>query len=81
MAIAVPAIVVSYNDLISVQNSLDSLFALQNASTGQLPYAGQPFSGLGIYSATYHSYTLIGVSDFYLYSVRDRPHLRAATAS
>ncbi|KAJ9644682.1 hypothetical protein H2199_003645 [Coniosporium tulheliwenetii] len=68
MAIAVPAIVVSYNDLISVQNSLDSLFALQNASTGQLPYAGRPFSELGIYSATYHLYTLIGVSDFYLYS-------------
>lgn len=67
MAIAVPAIVVSTNDLISVQNSLNSLFDLQNTTTGQLPYAGRPF--FLIYSATYHLYTLIGVADYYLYSV------------
>lgn len=67
MAIAVPAIVVSTNDLISVRNSLDSLFALQNTTTGQLPYAGRGF--FPIYSATYHLYTLIGVADYYLYSV------------
>jgi len=65
MAIAVPGIVVSYNDLISVQNALNSLFAIQNTTTGQLPYAGRPF--FYVYSATYHLYTLIGVADYYLY--------------
>lgn len=65
MAIAVPAIVVSYDDLISVANSLDSLFAIQN-QTGRLPYAGDPFPDS--VSFTYHLYTLIGVSDYYLYS-------------
>ncbi|KAI6862019.1 bacterial alpha-L-rhamnosidase domain-containing protein [Hortaea werneckii] len=66
MAIAVPALVVSTNDLISVTNSLDSLFGLQNATTGQLPYAGVGFRQT--FSATYHLYTLIGVADHYLYS-------------
>ncbi|KAL2355302.1 bacterial alpha-L-rhamnosidase domain-containing protein [Cryomyces antarcticus] len=66
MSIAVPGIVVSTNDLISVRNSLDSLFLHQNKTTGQLPYAGVPFPS--IYSATYHLYTLIGVADYYQYS-------------
>ncbi|KAK3619424.1 hypothetical protein LTR56_024050 [Elasticomyces elasticus] len=61
-----PAIVVSTNDLISIANSLDSLFAVQNSTTGQLPYAGLPFPA--IYSATCHLYSLIGVADYYLYS-------------
>jgi hypothetical protein len=67
MSIAVPGIAVSTNDLISIRNSLDSLFNVQNTSTGQLPYAGVPFPS--ILSFTYHLYTLIGVADFYLYSV------------
>ena len=65
MHIAVPSIAVSYYDLITVANSLDSLFDLQNKS-GQLPYAGRPFPL--IFSATYHLYSLIGVADYYLYS-------------
>lgn len=72
MAIAVPGIAVSYNDMISVENSLDSLFNVQNSTTGQLPYAGIPFPS--IYSATYHLYTLIGVADYYLYADA-RPYL------
>lgn len=56
MAIAVPGIAVSYNDMISVGNSLDSLFNIQNSTTGQLPYAGIPFPST--YSATYHLYTV-----------------------
>lgn len=64
MAIAVPAVAVSTKDLISVRNALDSLFALQGAE-GNLPYAGTPFNELGINSATYHLYTLIGIHDFY----------------
>ncbi|EIN11196.1 bacterial alpha-L-rhamnosidase domain-containing protein [Punctularia strigosozonata HHB-11173 SS5] len=66
MSIAVPGIVTSTNDLISVQNSLNSLFAIQNKTSGQLPYAGQPF--FTELSHTYHLYTLIGVADYYLYS-------------
>jgi hypothetical protein len=53
MSIAVPAITVATYDLISIENSLDSLFNVQNQSTGQLPYAGIPFPS--IYSATYVS--------------------------
>jgi hypothetical protein len=67
MAIAVPAVVTSTNDVISIENSLDSLFDAQNASSGQLQYAGQPFPP--ILSFTYHLYTLIGVADHYLYTV------------
>jgi hypothetical protein len=66
MAIAVPAVAVSTNDVISIENSLNSLFDVQTA-TGQLPYAGRPFPQ--IFSFTYHLYTLIGVADHYLYTV------------
>ena len=66
MSIAVPSIAMSTYDLISVQNSLDSLFAIQNTSSGQLPYAGRPFPAT--YSATYHLYTLIGIADYYIWS-------------
>jgi hypothetical protein len=72
MAIAVPGVVVSTNDVISIENSLNSLFAVQNATTGQLPYAGQPFPA--ILSFTYHLYTLIGVADHYLYTVSSSHH-------
>jgi hypothetical protein len=69
MAIAVPGIVASTNDVISIENSLNSLFGMQNSTTGQLPYAGNPFPA-GIFSFTYHLYTLIGVADHYLYTAR-----------
>lgn len=67
MSIAVPGVAVSTNDLITVWNSLASLFALQDPTTGQLPYAGTgfPFE----FSDTYHLYCLIGVANYYLYSV------------
>ncbi|KAK8168811.1 bacterial alpha-L-rhamnosidase domain-containing protein [Phyllosticta citrichinensis] len=65
-AIAVPALVVSTNDLVSVQNALISLFDFQNKKTGQLPYAGTPAPPT--LSLTYHMYTLIGISNYYLYS-------------
>lgn len=67
MAIAVPAVVTSTNDVISIENSLDSLFDVQNTTTGQLPYAGLPFPA--VLSFTYHLYTLIGITDHYLYTV------------
>ncbi|KAF2851580.1 glycoside hydrolase family 78 protein [Plenodomus tracheiphilus IPT5] len=65
-AIAVPGVVASTNDVISIENSLNSLFDIQNTTTGQLPYAGRPFPT--ILSFTYHLYTLIGVADHYLYT-------------
>ncbi|KAH9890934.1 alpha-L-rhamnosidase domain protein [Cubamyces lactineus] len=67
MSIAVPGIALTTFDLISVRNSLDSLFVLQN-SNGMLPYAGYPFNERGTVSFTYHLYALIGVANFYLYS-------------
>jgi hypothetical protein len=67
MAIAVPGVVVSTNDVITIENSINSLFDIQNRTSGQLPYAGRPFpSSL---SFTYHLYSLIGVADHYLYTV------------
>ncbi|KAF2633038.1 glycoside hydrolase family 78 protein [Macroventuria anomochaeta] len=65
MAIAVPGVVVSTNDVISIENSLNSLFDIQ-AANGRLPYAGRPFPNS--VSFTYHLYTLIGVADHYLYT-------------
>ncbi|KAF1933300.1 glycoside hydrolase family 78 protein [Didymella exigua CBS 183.55] len=65
MAIAVPGIVVSTNDVISIENSLNSLFDIQGTG-GLLPYAGRPFPS--VVSFTYHLYTLIGVADHYLYT-------------
>lgn len=67
MAIAVPAVVASTNDVVSIENALNSLFDIQNSTTGQLPYAGRPFRS--VLSFTYHLYTLIGVADHYLYTV------------
>ncbi|RPD81754.1 bacterial alpha-L-rhamnosidase domain protein [Lentinus tigrinus ALCF2SS1-7] len=67
MSIAVPGIAVTTLDLISIRNALDSLFVLQSA-TGQLPYAGYPFSEVGIVSFTYHLYALIGIANYYHWS-------------
>ncbi|KAI9703481.1 MAG: hypothetical protein M1820_005785 [Bogoriella megaspora] len=68
MAVAVPSIFVSTNDLASIRNGLSSLFVLQNSS-GALPYAGVPFaSTTGIFSFTYHLYSLIGLYNYYVYS-------------
>ncbi len=53
MAFAVPAVTVATYDLISIANALDSLFGLQNKTSGQLPYAGVGL--FDVYSATYVS--------------------------
>ena len=68
MAVAVPSIFVSTNDLGAVRNGLSSLYVLQNSS-GALPYAGVPFSQTtGAFSFTYHLYSLIGLYNYYVYS-------------
>lgn len=69
MAIAVPSTVVSTYDMITIRNDLDSLFALQNKTTGRLPYAGRGFPIDG-QSWTYHMYSLIGAANYYIYTVR-----------
>lgn len=55
-----PSIFVSTNRLDGIRNGIDSIMVLQN-ETGQLPWAGTPFSGPGHFqfSFTYHHYTLI----------------------
>ena len=58
---------VSTGDTLSVTNDLNTLFAKQN-SAGALPYAGPPGDIGDIFSDTYHLWTLIAVSDYYLYS-------------
>jgi hypothetical protein len=68
MSVALPSVFVSTNDLESVRNALNSLVSLQNATTGLMPYAGIPFSDLGIVSFTYHLYTLIGILYYHQYS-------------
>ena len=67
LAISGPSIFVSTNDLDTIAQSLDSLFELQNQTTGQLPYAGlEPFAST--YSPTYHLYNLIDVADLYQFT-------------
>lgn len=68
MGISGPAAFVSLNDLVSVRNSLDEMFLLQNASNGGLPYCGPLISkGSGI-SDTYHEWTLVGAYNYWLHS-------------
>ena len=64
---------VSTNDMITVQNALDSLFILQKPN-GALPYAGYadtPSTG-GVFSDTfsftYHLYSLIGLYNVYMFT-------------
>ena len=64
MGIAIPTAYVSTDDLLSTKNSLSVLYAHQNSSTGELPYAGPP---LNFYSSdTYHLWTLLGTYTYYL---------------
>lgn len=73
LIVSTPSMFVSTNDMGTVRESMDSLFAVQNKSTGQLPYAGPPFPS--IYSPTYHMYNLIDIYDYYLYT-QDLPYLQ-----
>jgi hypothetical protein len=57
---------VTTGDTLSMKNDLDTLFAGQD-SAGCLPIAGWEFGALPI-SDTYHLWTLIGVTNYFLYS-------------
>lgn len=70
LVVIIPSLFVSTNDMGPVRESVDSLFAIQNTTTGQLPYAGDPLRLLigPIYSPTYHMYNLIDLYYYYLYT-------------
>ncbi|GAA3259569.1 MGH1-like glycoside hydrolase domain-containing protein [Dactylosporangium siamense] len=65
LGISLPTQYASTNDLISTRNALTTLFQHQSAS-GELPYAGPQVNFYG--SDTYHTWTLVGTSSYYLYS-------------
>ena len=66
MGISLPTAYVSTNDLLAARNSLTTIYQHQKSSTGELPYSGPEFNFYG--SDTYHMWTLIGTSSYYLYS-------------
>ena len=68
IAISGPSVAVSTSDLDSIRDSITAMFNLQNATTGALPYAGVPFAYMGIFSFTYHLYSLIDLSIYLQYS-------------
>jgi Bacterial alpha-L-rhamnosidase 6 hairpin glycosidase domain len=65
MAISIPTVFVSTNDMQTIRNSLDSLYVLQMPD-GILPYAGMPLPSTT--SWTYHLHNLIGADDYYTYT-------------
>ncbi|KAL1659380.1 Six-hairpin glycosidase-like protein [Schizophyllum commune] len=73
MGIAGPAAFVALNDLVSVRNSLDEIFSLQDSSSGGLPCSG-PLISCAIgrrhpgYSDTYHAWSLVGAYNYWLHS-------------
>ncbi|MCD9021537.1 hypothetical protein [Cohnella silvisoli] len=66
MGISTPTAYASINDTLSTKNALQRMFDSQNATTGELPYAGPPFNFGG--SDSYHMWTLITTYNYYLYS-------------
>ncbi|KAH8822741.1 bacterial alpha-L-rhamnosidase domain-containing protein [Flagelloscypha sp. PMI_526] len=54
----------------SVVNALETLFYFQNATTGMFPFAGPDTNSFknGAKSDTYHSWSLIAIADYSLYS-------------
>ncbi|TRM57630.1 glycoside hydrolase family 78 protein [Schizophyllum amplum] len=68
MGIAGPAAFVALDDLVSIRNSLDEIFSLQDASTGGLPCSGPLISCAAGRSDTYHAWSLIGAYNYWLHS-------------
>ncbi|MEK8145210.1 hypothetical protein NKH18_38840 [Streptomyces sp. M10(2022)] len=54
---------VSLGDLVTIRNSLQTLYNHQDAATGALPYAGPAVNFIGN-SDAYHLWTLIGTADY-----------------
>ncbi|KAF2140998.1 glycoside hydrolase family 78 protein [Aplosporella prunicola CBS 121167] len=69
LEVALPSIFVSTHDLYSVKTAIEALYQLQDPSTGELPYASNPFhSKKNSHSFTYHCHSLIGLVLYYQYS-------------
>ncbi|KAI5888942.1 Six-hairpin glycosidase [Schizophyllum commune H4-8] len=68
MGIAGPAAFVALNDLVSVRNSLDEIFSLQDSSSGGLPCSGPLISCAVGRSDTYHAWSLVGAYNCWLHS-------------
>ena len=67
MAISLNAIAFSTYDMATINNSIQTLFVLQD-SDGRLPYVGVPVSSEDITSFTYHLHNLIAVAGYYKYT-------------
>lgn len=77
-SISLPGVFLSTNDQETLKLSMQQLFADQNSSTGQLPYAARPIyisppdpaviDISNVYSYTYHMYNLLGMNNYYTYS-------------
>ncbi|EJD51192.1 glycoside hydrolase family 78 protein [Auricularia subglabra TFB-10046 SS5] len=65
--IAIPVVFVSTNDLVSIKNTLNSIYGLIKKDTGELPFIGPPI-GPAYGSDAYHSWTLVGTHNYYIYS-------------
>lgn len=65
MGVAVPTDFVSIDDMTSVRNSLDVMYAHQD-SFGAFPYAGPEVNFDGTSSDTYHMWTLLGTATYVL---------------
>ena len=63
MGISLPTAYVSTDDTAAARNSLTTVYGIQK-STGELPWGGPGFDLYG--SDTYHMWTLIGTSTYYL---------------
>ena len=70
LGVAVPTAFVSTGDMASTKNSLDTLFAGQDTTTGEFPRSGPPLNGQNGHttSDTYHMWTLVGAYNYFLYS-------------
>jgi hypothetical protein len=70
LGIALPTAYVSTGDLSSVKNTLDTLYAGQDTSTGEFPRSGPPLNTQNGHtlSDTYHLWSLIGSYNYFLAS-------------
>ncbi|KAK8065929.1 hypothetical protein PG997_012676 [Apiospora hydei] len=66
MGVAVPAAFYSTGDIESTRNALQSLYELQDSSTGELPFSGKPLRATG--STTYHLWTMLGTYNYVFFS-------------
>ena len=66
LGISVPTDYVSLGDMVTIKNSLQTLYNHQNAA-GALPYAGPAVNFIGN-SDAYHMWTLIGTATYYQYT-------------